>query len=179
MLSGLAQTGVENWSDVLDLMMAVIYLLNDEHPEIRSYLVQAKGARAFFGSADFRIESPSLVGAGEMKVDLNEQMLIKIVLSKVADQADWTDKNSAIANFFAELIIQNPYREHNAKNFDDKIFFFEPINKYLDLMWLKKTALEIVSKKSNTENRADLRGNKKLEEAFANTKLPAYYNAPQ
>ena len=63
---------MQNWADILDLVMACIFLLNDEHPEIRSYLVQAKGTRAFFGSSDFKIESPSLVSAGEMKVDLNE-----------------------------------------------------------------------------------------------------------
>ena len=101
-------------------------------------------------------------------------MLIKQILLKVADQADWSDRNSPIANFFAELIINNPYREHNAKNFDDKIFFFEPINKYLDLMWLKRTVYEVVKTKT-----ADLKGNKKLAEAMATAKLPEFYKTPQ
>lgn len=36
--------------------------------------------------------------------------------------------------------MNDPYREHVAKNFDDKIFFFEPINKFYDLLWIKKLA---------------------------------------
>ena len=34
----------------------------------------------------------------------------------------------------------NPYREHNDKNYEDKIFFFEPINKFYDLPWVKGLA---------------------------------------
>jgi len=34
----------------------------------------------------------------------------------------------------------NYYREHVDKNFEDKIFFFEPINKFFDLLWIKKLA---------------------------------------
>lgn len=39
-----------------------------------------------------------------------------------------------------QWITSNPYRDHLAKNFDDKIFFFEPINKFYDLLWIKRLA---------------------------------------
>jgi hypothetical protein len=36
--------------------------------------------------------------------------------------------------------LGNPYREHLEKNFEDKIFFFEPLNKFYDLLWVKRLA---------------------------------------
>lgn len=39
---------------------------------------------------------------------------------------------------FKKWIIGNPYRDHLAKNYEDKIFFFEPVNKFYDLLWVKK-----------------------------------------
>jgi hypothetical protein len=50
---------------------------------------------------------------------------------------------------FGKWIIGNPYREHLSKNYEDKIFFFEPVNKFYDLLWVKKLAynqLKIVLK---------------------------------
>ena len=41
---------------------------------------------------------------------------------------------------FKEWILGNPYREHLEKNFEDKIFFFEPLNKFYDLLWVKRLA---------------------------------------
>ena len=32
------------------------------------------------------------------------------------------------------------YRDHLDLNFDEKIFFFEPINKFYDLPWIRKLA---------------------------------------
>ena len=37
-------------------------------------------------------------------------------------------------------VLGNPYRDHIEKNFEDKIFFFEPINKFFDLLWVKRLA---------------------------------------
>ena len=42
--------------------------------------------------------------------------------------------------FLEELFSKNFYREYVDLNFDDKIFFHEPINKYYDLMWVRKLA---------------------------------------
>jgi hypothetical protein len=39
-----------------------------------------------------------------------------------------------------DLLMANPYREQNEKNYEEKIFLFEPINKYFDLLWLKRIA---------------------------------------
>jgi hypothetical protein len=39
---------------------------------------------------------------------------------------------------FKKWIVGNPYRDHLAKNYEDKIFFFEPVNKFYDLLWVKK-----------------------------------------
>lgn len=36
------------------------------------------------------------------------------------------------------LIKDSLYQEHLTKNFGDKIFFFEPLNRYVDIEYLKK-----------------------------------------
>lgn len=36
-------------------------------------------------------------------------------------------------NFLTKFLKENPYREHLNLNFDDKIFFHEPDNKFFDL----------------------------------------------
>jgi hypothetical protein len=41
---------------------------------------------------------------------------------------------------YKQWIVGNPYREHLSKNFEDKIFFFEPVNKFYDLLWVKRLA---------------------------------------
>lgn len=46
----------------------------------------------------------------------------------------------AVEYLFKEWILGNPYREHLEKNFEDKIFFFEPLNKFYDLLWVKRLA---------------------------------------
>ena len=75
-------------------------------------------------------------------VDLNEQLLLESVFNSVVAMAsaDSPETLKTVANEFlvAPFIVRNPYREHVEKNFDDKIFFFEPINKYYDLLHLKK-----------------------------------------
>jgi len=42
--------------------------------------------------------------------------------------------------FLEELLTRDFYRENLELNFDDKIFFHEPINKYFDLLWIRKLA---------------------------------------
>jgi hypothetical protein len=43
-------------------------------------------------------------------------------------------------NFLGELITAKPYREHTDKNYSEKIFYFEPVNKFYDLLLVKKLA---------------------------------------
>lgn len=80
-----------------------------------------------------------------MVVDVNEATLVHSLLHKVSKACpDWTKPHPIADDFFArDLILTNVYREHNAKNYDDKIFFFEPINKYFDLLWFKRMAFEV------------------------------------
>ena len=43
-------------------------------------------------------------------------------------------------NFLEEILTQEYYREYLELNFDEKIFFHEPVNKYFDLLWVRKLA---------------------------------------
>ena len=37
-------------------------------------------------------------------------------------------------HFLEEFLVRDFYREHLELNFDEKIFFHEPVNKYFDLL---------------------------------------------
>lgn len=39
-------------------------------------------------------------------------------------------------------MMKNFYREYHDLNFDDKIFFHEPLNKYYDLILIRSLAFE-------------------------------------
>lgn len=74
-----------------------------------------------------------------MLVDLNEQVLLESMLRTTLASARSNQENlKAFVNDFLldNIIIGRIYREHQAKNFDDKIFFSEPPNKYCDLLCL-------------------------------------------
>ena len=62
------------------------------------------------------------------------------------------------------MLMANPYREQNEKNYEEKIFLFEPINKYFDLLWLKRIAFKQLNKE---ENKKLIDGNK-LNEYMSN-----------
>ena len=49
-------------------------------------------------------------------------------------------------NFLPEYIQKSQYREHLELNFDEKIFFHEPVNKFYDLPLVKKLALDAYKK---------------------------------
>jgi hypothetical protein len=77
-------------------------------------------------------------------IDLNEEVLIESVLRTISKSIEHPDcDNWLVENF----ITGNLYREHNDKNFDDKIFFYEPINKYCDLLWLKRVVFKLIKSK--------------------------------
>jgi hypothetical protein len=44
--------------------------------------------------------------------------------------------------FLTAFIAKIPYREHMHLNFDEKIFYHEPVNKFFDLPWLRVLAYE-------------------------------------
>jgi hypothetical protein len=74
-----------------------------------------------------------------MIVDLNEQVAAEAVVT-------WVIENSkgSVEYLVDNFILKNLYREQQEKNFDDKIFFFEPPNKYCDLLWIKKVVFDRV-----------------------------------
>jgi len=86
--------------------------------------------------------SPSLT-KDSILIDLNEQELTESVIETALTHSEKPIVNELLVQ---GLIMGNPYREHTAKNFDDKIFFFEPINKYYDLLWLKRMAFHLLQK---------------------------------
>lgn len=57
-----------------------------------------------------------------------------------------------VDNFICKLLRENPYREHLDLNFDDKIFFHEPVNKFFDLPLLRTLAWEQLMRVSHLQN---------------------------
>jgi len=47
-----------------------------------------------------------------------------------------------VNEFLLKFIEESPYREHLKMNFDDKIFFHEPENKFFDLPMIRVLAWE-------------------------------------
>lgn len=45
-------------------------------------------------------------------------------------------------NFLADFLTTTPYREHASKNYTEKIFYFEPLNKFYDLIRIRRMAWE-------------------------------------
>lgn len=49
-------------------------------------------------------------------------------------------------------MTQDFYREHLELNFDEKIFFHEPVNKYYDLLLMRNLAYESLQKFKAVQN---------------------------
>jgi hypothetical protein len=49
------------------------------------------------------------------------------------------------SNFLEELLSRQFYREYMELNFEDKIFFHEPVNKFFDLLRVKKLVWDCAS----------------------------------
>lgn len=47
-----------------------------------------------------------------------------------------------VNNFLGKFLNESAYREHLQMNFDDKIFFHEPVNKFYDLPLIRTNAWE-------------------------------------
>ena len=104
-----------------DIFMSILFILNDEHPEIRAYFVQSQGAQKLVVKEKYSLKSPSLT-TDSILIDVNEQVLTESVL----ETALACDAKSVVNSLLVQgLILNNPYREHTDKNFDDKIFFFK------------------------------------------------------
>lgn len=141
-------------SSLLDVYMALVLILQDEHPEIRSYLVQSIGINRFVEAETYSIKSPSLAShdapGKALVVDLNEQVLLESILrTTLASARSSGGDTGVLAAFVNQFLLENfiigrLYREHQLKNFDDKIFFYEPPNKYCDLLWLQRAAFKLL-----------------------------------
>lgn len=86
------------------------------------------------------------IGESSLVVDLNEPVLVEQVLKGVLQHAGTEENQTKIMTdlIIPELLAKSFYREHLKFNYSEKIFFFEPINKYFDLPWLKKIVFDIV-----------------------------------
>ena len=57
-----------------------------------------------------------------------------------------------VNNFLAKFLTEKPYREHLDLNFDDKIFFHEPVNKFYDLPLIRTYAWRQFMRVAHLEN---------------------------
>lgn len=122
----------------------MMFILTDEHPEIRAYLVQCEGAAKLINPDIYSLQSGSLVNNNVMVVDLNEQVLTSAILDLSISRANSDDDCKSVLNdfFVSNFLIFSAYREHYEKNFEDKIFFYEPINKYFDLLEHRRLCID-------------------------------------
>lgn len=125
----------------LHLLYSLVILLNDEQPDIRYYLCESPALSKVIDHNN--LQPWKLLNDG-YTVLLNDFYVLELVFS------DFTARLSASSPHLLPLylsdfllrhwLLGNPYRDHLAKNFEDKIFFFEPINKFYDLLWVKRIA---------------------------------------
>ena len=79
-------------------------------------------------------------------------------------------------NFLEELLTQEYYREYLELNFDDKIFFHEPVNKYFDLLWIRKLAWGSLQRFKAIRNPLKMNRNRiEANEAEITTMLESLY----
>lgn len=126
----------------LYLKYAMILLLNDEQPDIRYYLCQSP---ALARVIDFAGQQPYKLLEDGYTVSVNDQFVVEKLFTdyteRILASGDEAVKNAYLNNYLIpQWILGNPYRDHVEKNYEDKIFFFEPINKFYDLLWVKRLA---------------------------------------
>lgn len=68
------------------------------------------------------------------------------VLSEIQVQFLFVD------NFLNKFLQENPYREHLDLNFNDKIFFHEPVNKFFDLPLIRTFAWQNLMRVRHLQN---------------------------
>jgi len=81
----------------------------------------------------------------EMEIITNDKVIMEELFGDVSQQilASSPDLKKDFAEFLAnEFVLKSDYRDHHPKNFQDKIFFFEPTNKFYDVLWIKRVALK-------------------------------------
>lgn len=127
------------------LVYALIILLNDENPDIRTYLGE-KEAGIKLVQREKQTESEAKQSYRD-SVCFNDQYLIEKIFKDytalILQQPNEDKKQYFKGHFLLQKFLsENPYRDHLAKNYEDKIFFFEPVNKFYDLLWVKRLAFD-------------------------------------
>ena len=140
------------------LIMAMVYLLTDENPQIRLF-IQSQNVQHMLGMSQ-TMATPYF--SQRQCGDVNDIVLIRNIFRRVTDrvkQGEWPEgiNHSVAMETFAEgfltaFIANIPYREHMHLNFDEKIFFHEPVNKFFDLPWLRVLAYEQLRRLRNDMN---------------------------
>jgi len=122
----------------LMMLYALIILLNDEQPDIRYFLCKSDSLAILWK---------------EEKISLNDQYIVEVLFNEFTEKVLKEEEGSpelvktyAVEYLMKQWILGNPYREHLAKNYEDKIFFFEPVNKFYDLLWVKRLAFSQLQK---------------------------------
>jgi hypothetical protein len=123
------------------LIEALILLLNDEQPDIRYYLCECEALAALIDH-----QNSGKWSVMQEPVKLNDQVVVEFLFedltqAKLSRNPDEL-KQYTVEFLYKKWIVGNPYRDHLAKNYEDKIFFFEPVNKFYDLLWIKKLAFK-------------------------------------
>jgi hypothetical protein len=121
-----------------------LLLLNDEQPDIRYYLCQSE---ALTEVIDFKGQKPFRLLDDGSTVFVNDQYLAEKLFEEFTLRVIATGDSKLINVYLNRFLVDqwilgNPYRDHLAKNYEDKIFFFEPINKFYDLLWVKRLAFQ-------------------------------------
>lgn len=166
-----------NYESYLKLMSSLVFILTDEHPEVRDFIVN-QGLNQLFFKRAVKLTGPLV--AGYVVRDSNEFLAMEYLFKSLTEQASQfeeisqdssraqTDRFAQMdavqndlqvpsgfpgvdfylteiqvqlmfaSNFLEQLATQDFYREHLELNFDDKIFFHEPVNKFFDLLWVRK-----------------------------------------
>jgi len=125
----------------LSMLYALVILLNDEQPDIRYYLCESP---ALAQVIDFENLQPWKVLADGYTVKLNDMYVLETLFGNFTKRLQ-SQSPQLVSLYVKEFLVRNwiegnPYRDHIEKNFEDKIFFFEPINKFFDLLWVKRLA---------------------------------------
>ena len=124
------------------MLFSLVILLNDEQPDIRYYLCESESLTHVIdhkNSSQWKILDDSYV------VRLNDQIVVELLFEDFTQQCL---SNSDFLKLYSEdflfqqWIMGNPYRDHLSKNYEEKIFFFEPLNKFYDLLWVKRLAFK-------------------------------------
>ncbi len=80
----------------------------------------------------------------EENLRLNDQVVVEYLFEEFTDRVKTGQpqllSKYALEFLYKQWIVGNPYRDHLTKNYEDKIFFFEPVNKFYDLLWVKRLA---------------------------------------